>query len=225
MRFLISNNADIDSKTDRGTTPLMFAARKGKGESVELLLKSGAHIEKRPGHKSALRLAKKQGYTQIVGLLGKYGAVDTDLIAKKLKSGFELYEKGELSESLAELNRILEEDPDSAQAYYYRGRTYQKMNKPDLARDDLLASIELDPNNVAALEVTGWLYLQRKDYSESIRYYSKVVEQDPDNAKAYHNRAGLHTRLGDLDKARIDVDSACVKGYADACRMQKKLDN
>ena len=127
-------------------------------------------------------------------------------------------------ESLAELNKSLEEDPENAQSLYYRGRTYQKMNKLDLALDDLLASVELDPNNVAAFEVIGWIYMNRKNYKESIRYYSKVIEQDPNNAKAYHNRAGLYARLGEIKKARIDVNIACEKGYADACKMKNKLE-
>ena len=223
MSFLISKNADINIETDKGTTPLMFAARKGNSKSVELLLESGAHIEKRPGRRSALRLAKKEGHDQIVSLLRKFGAVDTALLAEKLKSGFEHYETGKLVESLAELNESLEEDPENAQSLYYRGRTYEKMNKLELALNDLLASVELDPTNVAALEVIGWIYLNRKNYKESIRYYSKVIEHDPDNAKAYHNRAGLYARLGDTEKARKDVNIACEKGYSDACKMKTKL--
>ena len=169
----------------------MFAARKGNIKSVELLLESGAHIEKRPGRRSALRLAEKEGHDQIVSLLRKFGAVDTTLLSEKLTSGFEHYERGELTESLAELNKSLEEDPENAQSLYYRGRTYQKMNKLGLALDDLLASVELEPSNVAALEVIGWIYLKRKNYKEGIRYYSQVIELDANNAKAYHNRAGL----------------------------------
>jgi len=99
------------------------------------------------------------------------------------------------------------------------------MNKLDLALDDLLASVKIEPNNVAALEVIGWLYLKRKNYTESIRYYSKVLELNPHDAKAYHNRAGLYARLGDLEKERLDVVIACDKGYVNACKMQKKLEN
>jgi len=225
MKFLISKNANIDIETDGGSTPLMFAARKGKIESVELLLESGAHIEKRPGRKSALTMAKKAGHEQIVSLLRKFGAVDTTLVSQKLKSGYKNYEKGDFSESLLELNISLKEDPNNAQSLYYQGRTYQKMNKLDLALDDLLASVKIEPNNVAALEVIGWLYLKRKNYTESIRYYSKVLELNPHDAKAYHNRAGLYARLGDLEKERLDVVIACDKGYVNACKMQKKLEN
>ncbi|MDH3759891.1 MAG: ankyrin repeat domain-containing protein [Gammaproteobacteria bacterium] len=225
MRYLISRKADIDIKTDKGSTPLMFAARKGKIKSVELLLQSGARVEKRAGRRSALRYAQKEGHQQVVSLLRQYGAVDTIEISKKLKSGFEHYEKGELSESLAELNKSLDEDPKNAQALYYRGRTYQKMDKLDLALRDLLDSVELEPDNAAALEVIGWIYLTKQNHSESIRYYSMLLQQEPDNAKAYHNRAGLYARLGDMARARADVGIACEKGYADACRMQKKLQN
>ena len=108
-------------------------------------------------------------------------------------------------------------------APHSQARTVDRMNELGLALDDLLASVELDPNNVAALEVIGWIYLNRKDYRESIRYYSKVIEQDPNNAKAYHNRAGLYARLGDTKKAGVDVNIACEKGYADACKMKNRL--
>jgi len=52
-----------------------------------------------------------------------------------------------------------------------------------------------------------------------------LLERDPENAKAYHNRAGLYARLGDTARAKLDVNIACEKGYAAACTMQEKLSN
>ena len=225
MSFLISKKANINIKANKGLTPLMFAAWKGKIESVALLLESGAYIEKRTGRRTSLAMAKKAGHQQIVSLLKEYGAVDTSLISKQLTTSYEHYKKEDFDESLSDLNKAIEEDPENAQSLYYRGRTYQKMNKLDLALNDLLASVKLDPNNTEALEVIAWLYLNRGNHLESINYYSIVLEQDPDNAKAYHNRAGLYARLGDIEKAKVDVNIACEKGYSDACKMQKKLNN
>lgn len=40
--FLIANGAELDARSDNGTTPLMMAARYGNGDLVPLLLKAGA---------------------------------------------------------------------------------------------------------------------------------------------------------------------------------------
>ena len=40
--FLIANGAELNARSDNGTTPLMMAARYGSGDLVPLLLKAGA---------------------------------------------------------------------------------------------------------------------------------------------------------------------------------------
>lgn len=40
--FLIANGAELNARSDNGTTPLMMAARYGNGDLVPLLLKAGA---------------------------------------------------------------------------------------------------------------------------------------------------------------------------------------
>ena len=142
---------------------------------------------------------------------------------REVEVGYYNYEAGNLTEAHSEFNKAVEVNPDDADAYYYRGKNYQKMNKLDLALDDLLTSIDINPKNPNALETIGWIYIQNKDYSEAMTYYSRVLEYEPDNAMAYHNRAGLHAKLGDMEQAKIDVGIACDLGYEVACSMKKKI--
>lgn len=223
LRALVDNGANPDIETPRGYTPLMYAAYKGKIDAVAILLESGASIKKTPGSNSALNQAKNNEHHDIADLLLEYGAVDTKQSLASINSAYDLYENKDYDNALVKLTHLIETDPDNFLAYYYRGRTYEKLTKPNLAIKDLLTTEKLKPGYKDTLEVIAWLYLNKKNYTNSFKYYSKEIANNPTNAVAYHNRAGIFARRGNIPGAQQDVKLACELGYEPACRMHRQL--
>lgn len=64
------NKPDRRSQNSRARTPIQEAARRGWKEGVELLLAKGAHVDEcEPGDFTALHLAARAGYDQVVRVL------------------------------------------------------------------------------------------------------------------------------------------------------------
>jgi ankyrin repeat protein len=74
--LLLSNNADVNAKTNDGSTPLLMAAYKGSRDVAELLLDSGADLNAKDGKYglTALRWATGQHHDDVVKLLRQRGA-------------------------------------------------------------------------------------------------------------------------------------------------------
>ena len=72
--LLAADPALIEARTNDGVTPLMFAAQKGRLETVKLLLEEGANPNVAVEGWTALRVAEETGCTEIAGRLRKAGA-------------------------------------------------------------------------------------------------------------------------------------------------------
>lgn len=72
--------------------------------------------------------------------------------ATLLNIGIKHYNDGKMADALREFNRVVEQNPNLAEAYYYRGLAYLSSDKSAEARADFQKSIELDPNHANAKE-------------------------------------------------------------------------
>lgn len=124
-----------------------------------------------------------------------------------------------LDEAIAELSKIIDKNPQNAEAYYLRGRTYvAKIDDLNSSRDpgfakhvpsawsdqaiaDFTKTIEIDPQYIDA-------YLYRGIWTESLSDFNKAIELNPNNAKAYYYRACYAKRKGDTNRDIADLTKA-----------------
>jgi tetratricopeptide (TPR) repeat protein len=57
------------------------------------------------------------------------------------------------------------------------------------------------------LNIIGVEKADMGEIEEAIRYFTEAIEVDPNDAKAYFNRATLRVKIGDIQGARSDFSN------------------
>src|SRR3546814_16687929 len=101
-----------------------------------------------------------------------------------------LYERqGKLDEFETLMRRVIELDPDNANAYNSLGYTYADQNTQlDEARDLLDHALELEPNNPFILDSMGWYLYRVDDRSEERRVGKECGSTGRSRWSPYHEK-------------------------------------
>ncbi len=105
---------------------------------VDLLVSSGREEEAKP------YMAK----------LPQGTAVDPNAL---LNLGIDAYNKKKIDAALGYFDRVVNDHPEMAEAYYYRGLVYLQQGKTPQSKADFQKLLELDPKNAHAAEVREFL--------------------------------------------------------------------
>ncbi len=140
---------------------------------------------------------------------------------RHLRKGYDYYKENRFKKALEELNQAIETNPENPEAYFWRARTFIRMEQYDDAMADLNALVDLDPRHSRAYDNLGWLFLHRNKYDESLSNLNKSIELKPDNGWAHYMRSRVYFNQGDLQNAFENAKTACKLGYKDGCRDAK----
>ena len=116
-------------------------------------------------------------------------------IAKDLKQAEKSRINGDFVQALFYIDRVIEKKPNFAKAYFFRCDLIEIIK----AHKDILASPSMSEEDKSAFKQR---YILPDDESlqkyDAISDYSKVIELEPDNLKAYEKRAEIYERKGKL---------------------------
>lgn len=74
-----------------------------------------------------------------------------------LNLGIKSFNSGKMDDALAQFNRVVTDNPDLPDAYYYRALVYMNKNKNKEAKADLQKLLQLDPNSKYAKDAQEFL--------------------------------------------------------------------
>lgn len=94
-----------------------------------------------------------------------------------------------------------------ADAYLWRGASYQSEGRNDSALADFSRSISSDEGQFYAYYFRGAVYRNLDKFEESIVDFTKVIEREPKFYLAYHLRGLSYLDLEKLDKALADLNT------------------
>ncbi|MYG08791.1 tetratricopeptide repeat protein [Candidatus Poribacteria bacterium] len=113
-----------------------------------------------------------------------------------------------ISEAIGDFSKVIELEPDYADAYYDRGVAHGKKREFDLAILDYTKAIELNPDYVNAYCNRGSAYLPKGEFDLAIADYTKAIELNPEGADVYGNRGIVWLVRQNWDNAREDLAAA-----------------
>ncbi|WP_321517770.1 tetratricopeptide repeat protein [uncultured Bacteroides sp.] len=127
-------------------------------------------------------------------------------------------EELKLEEKIERLSKIIEKNPEDADAYFDRGNIYLTLERYDKVITNYNKVIELEPNLAPAYNNRGNVFYYQKLYDKAILDYTKAIELEPDYVKAYCNRGNTFHEIQEYDKAVKDFNKAIElePDYADA---------
>lgn len=118
------------------------------------------------------------------------------------------YQAGDYVEAISEYSKAITEDPQNADFYYGRGRSYEQLNELQSAIQDFSTAIKLDNKFVDALSNRARLYISTAQPQKALEDYNQIIESLNDASAFYPERAKLKAAMGDTKGALADYDAA-----------------
>lgn len=131
-----------------------------------------------------------------------------DLAATYLNRAVALIHKEEYDRAIADCNRAVEIDPNSAKAFYGRGNAWLEKGDNDRAIVDYNLAINLDPNYSDAYDGRGIALDRKGQYDQAISDFNKAIKLNPKAANTFCNRGNAWAKRGDYDTAIADFTRA-----------------
>lgn len=104
------------------------------------------------------------------------------------QKGRELYEKGEFTEALMNINKALDIDPNYAPAYFLRGNIKDNFDDRHGAMKDYNMALEKNPKFADAFFARGNVKMKLQDYYGAIADFTSCISLNENSIEAYFNR-------------------------------------
>ncbi len=120
-----------------------------------------------------------------------------------------LYHLGRVNEGLAIVEAAIEREPEHVPLRLLRGEYYYGINKFELAIEDYLRVLELEPGNTQALQVLPCAYLASGDYEAAIMHGQRAMELTESSSYLLGVLGTAHLMNQDIDIAENYLVQAC----------------
>ena len=117
-------------------------------------------------------------------------------------------EVGEYEEAIAQIQAVLDQDPQNAAALLTRGKAEFTQGNYDQALETFAQSIELDGSSAEAFDERGNTYYEKGLYDEAIADYRKAISVDPTYGQAYVDWSAINVLRGNTQEAIANLDLA-----------------
>ncbi|RIB29869.1 kinase-like domain-containing protein [Gigaspora rosea] len=107
-------------------------------------------------------------------------------------------------ETLSDLNKLLEINPNHLVALRNRGVTYRKMGRYEDSLTDFNKLLELDPNNTKALRNRSETYAEMNKFDESLADLDKSLEINPNDTLALADRGLIYKKICRYEESLAD---------------------
>jgi len=113
-----------------------------------------------------------------------------------------LHNAGATAEALEVLGGGLQSYPEDIDLLYGRAMVAGELNRLDLLEADLRKVVEMEPENVHALNALGYTLADKTQrYQEALGYITRAIELSPDNPFVLDSLGWVYYRLGRHEQA------------------------
>ena len=117
-------------------------------------------------------------------------------------------EKGNFEQVVNAYTKVIQLNPDDAEAHYKRGNAKYKLRQYESAIADYDQAIRLKPDYAEAYNNRGLIKSKLGRHKSAIADHDQAILLNPDDIKAYNNRGLAKHGLGQYEAAIADFDQA-----------------
>ena len=139
--------------------------------------------------------------------------------------GVILDKSGEKDECLTQMRRILELNPDHADALNYIGYTYAEQGiKLDEAMDLIRKALKIKPESGYIIDSLGWVYYQKGLYDEALSSLLKAVTYTPDDPTITEHLGDVYFKKKNYEKSLETYKKALSLNHPDEEKIKAKIE-
>lgn len=139
-----------------------------------------------------------------------------------LQKGKELFEKGEYDKAILELKTSSQSSDQRSDTYYYMALLDEKGRNFKSMRENLLKTIELDPNNLEARQKLGKVHLLFGDLDKALEQADFLLGVNSNDQEAKLLKASVNVRKGNKDQANQIIDEVLAANAANVDALSLK---
>ena len=168
---------------------------------------------------------EEKNYEAAEAILREGLPVVKDRIEVRYQLGSLLNKTGRLEESIREMEYILEENPEHADALNFIGYTYAEMGTNLVeAEEMILKALQLKPGNGYILDSLGWVYFKQSRYSEALKYLKQAVAALPEDATITEHLGDVYQALKRPQDA-VGAYRRALEANPGSATLKEKIDN
>ena len=115
-----------------------------------------------------------------------------------------IYEKtNRLSESIKEMEKVLEIDPENAEALNFIGYSYadRGMNLEE-AEKMIIKALKIKPDNGYLMDSLGWVNFKKNKLNSAVKYLKQALELLPDDVNIIEHMGDVYVKLNKIKEAQ-----------------------
>jgi tetratricopeptide (TPR) repeat protein len=116
-------------------------------------------------------------------------------------------------EALHDFDAAEKLDPDNPAIYYNRAPVYQNLGRHDKVQADLEKYVNLNPDDPKIWSNLGLASRFNRQYEKSLNAFNMAIQLAPNELKNYNQRAMTYWEMGDIERARNDLQFLNLKGF------------
>ncbi len=125
--------------------------------------------------------------------------------------------------AVKQYQKIIETNPNDAEAYYNIGVVYYGEKKYDESKAQFQKAIEIYPDFAEAYYSIGVVYYAETNYDKAIEAFSKAIQIDPRNYEAIYQLGVIYNIKKDKAKTLEQVDRLKSLSRNELARKLEKL--
>lgn len=166
----------------------------------------------------------KKDFNNALASINKSLSLHPDYISSMHMKCMIFYERGEYQKALAEINKILAKRK-IADVMLLKASIYYKMKRYKASIQVLNVILKSKPSHIKALNLAGEILLEKRDYKQAIKVYSRMHKKYSMNKEILYKLSKAYARSGDLKSAYYYLRklAALDKAYFPGAKLQVEL--